>query len=66
MTLDENTSEDSVSCLSFYQYAYMRSGGDQNGTTWSSLDAAMNHYGRDFTYTYCGGDYNYYTFSDGS
>lgn len=67
MTLDENASEDSVSGLAFYQYANMRSGGDQYGATWSSLDAAMNYYGRDFTYTYCGGYYNYYyTFSDGS
>ena len=67
MSLDENTSEDSVSGLAFYQYANMRSGGDQYGATWSSLDAAMNYYGRDFTYTYCGGYYNYYyTFSDGS
>ncbi len=66
MTLDENTSEDSISGLAFYQYANTRSGGDQYGATWSSLDAAMNYYGTDFTYTYCRGYYNYYTFSDGS
>ena len=67
ITLDENVSEDSISDLTFYQYANMRSGGNQYGATWSSLDAAMNYYGTDFTYTYCGGYYNYYyTFSDGS
>ncbi len=67
MTLDENTLKDSVSGLIFYQYANMRSGGNLYGAAWSSLDAAMNYYGRDFTYAYCGGYYNYYyTFSDGS
>ena len=65
--LDEETLEDSVSSLVFYQYSNMRSCGDQYGATWSSLGAAMNYYGTDYTYTYCGGYYNYYyTFSDGS
>ncbi|MBE6749667.1 MAG: hypothetical protein E7560_00695 [Ruminococcaceae bacterium] len=65
--LDEETLEDAVSSLVFYQYSNMRSCGDQYGATWSSLDAAMNYYGTDYTYTYCGGYYNYYyTFSDGS
>ena len=36
-------------------------------TNWSSLEDAMDYYGNDFTYTYCGGYYNYYySFSDGS
>lgn len=67
ITLDENTSEHSVSSLVFYQYSNMRSCADQTGATWSSLEAAMKYYGTDYTYTYCGGYYNYYyTFSDGS
>ncbi len=65
--LDKITSADFVSGLAFYQYASMRSSGNIYGATWNSLDAAMNCYGRDFTYTYCGGYYNcYYTSSDGS
>lgn len=37
-------------------------------TGWPSLSAAMNHYGRDWTYVHCGGHpYNYYyIFSDNS
>ncbi len=67
ITLDETILEDSVSDLVLYQYSNMRSGGNQYGATWNSLDDAMNHYGTDFTYTYCGGYYNYYySFSDGS
>lgn len=66
LLLGNNILGDSVSDLTFYQYASMQSGGNEYGATWSSLDAAMNYYGRDFTYTYCGGYYNYYyTFSDG-
>ena len=67
MALDKDILETSASGLAFYQYANMRSGGDQYGATWGSLDAAMDYYGTDYTYTYCGGYYNYYyTFSDGS
>lgn len=67
LTLTDSTPAMVVDSLTFYQYANMRTGGDQYGATWSSLDAAMNYYGTDYTYTYCGGYYNYYyTFSDGS
>lgn len=65
--IDENT-KDSVSGLTFYQYANVRSSGNQYGASWGSLEDAMNYYGTDFTYTYCGGGYYnyYYTFADGS
>lgn len=68
ISLDESTNIHSVSNMLFYSYTAMRTSGDQYGYDgWSSLDAAMNYYGRDYTYTYCGGYYNYYyTFSDGS
>lgn len=46
---------------------------DQYGYTgWGSLGAAMDCYGHDYTYTYCGSAYGdsaynyYYSFSDGS
>ena len=68
ISLTESTDVFSVSDMLFYAYTAVRTSGNQYGYDgWSSLDAAMNYYGRDFTYTYCGGYYNYYyTFSDGS
>jgi len=68
ISLVESTKIDSVSDMLFYSYTAMGTSGNQYGYDgWSSLDAAMDYYGRDDTYTYCGGYYNiYYTFSDGS
>lgn len=65
--ISKSTLADPVDGLLFYSYTAIRTAEDQYGATWSSLDAAMDYYGRDFTYTYCGGYYNYYyTFADGS
>ena len=68
ISIDESTNIYSVSDMLFYNYTAMRTSGNQYGYDgWSFLDAAMDYYGRDYTYTYCGGYYNYYyTYSDGS
>lgn len=68
ISLTESTDIYSVADMLFYGFTAMRTSGDQYGRDdWESLDAAMNYYGRDFTYTYCGGYYNYYyTFTNGT
>ena len=67
-SLSESTNIYSVADMLFYGFTAMRTSGDEySNRTWSSLDAAKDYYGWDFTYTYCGGYYNYYyTFADGS
>lgn len=68
ISLNESTQVHHIAGTLFYSYTAMRSSGNvYSNVTWSSLDAAMDYYGRDFTYTSCEGYYNYYyTFSDGS
>lgn len=68
MTISPNTNLAFTHDIFFFGYTGMRSSGDQfSSRTWSSLSAAKNYYGHDFTYTHCIGYYNYYyTFSDGS
>ncbi len=68
ISLSESANIYSVADMLFYGFTAMRTSGNQYADrTWSSLDAAKDYYGWDFTYTYCGGYYNYYyTFSDGS
>ena len=69
ISLSESTNIYSVADMLFYGFTAMRTSGNQYADrTWSSLDAAKDYYGWDYTYTYCGGGYYnyYYTFSDGS
>lgn len=68
ISLTESTNPYSIADMLFYSYTAMRTSGDQySDRTWGSLDAAKDYYGWDYTYTYCGGYYNYYyTYSDGS
>ena len=68
LTFEKLTNVSLVSDLFFYGYITTRTAGNQySNYSWSSLEDAMDYYGNDFTYTYCGGYYNYYySFSDGS
>lgn len=68
ISLSENTDIHSVSDMLFYSFTTMRTSTNEYADrTWGSLDDAKDYYGWDFTYTYCGGYYNYYyTYSDGS
>lgn len=68
ISLAKSTDIHSVADMLFYGFMSIETSEDEYADrTWSSLDDAKDYYGWDYTYTYCGGYYNYYyTFSDGS